>query len=66
MKGKKFNFIDVALMLIGFVISITLYGNEGGLAIFYGWFFATGILFAIRISFKENGFTLDRFKRKNS
>lgn len=60
MKNKKFNFIDIALMLIGFIISIRLYSNEGALVIFYGWFFATGILFAIRISLKN------RFKKENS
>lgn len=64
MKVKKFNLIDVVLMLIGFIISINLYVNEGGLAIFYGWFFATAILFAIKISFKD-GFTLNRFKKKS-
>jgi len=57
---KHFNFIDVILMLIGFIISMSLYGSEGILSIFYGWFFATGILFAIRISLKYN------FRKENS
>lgn len=60
MKGKKFNFIDIVLMLIGFIISMSLYRSEGALVIFYGWFFATGILFAIKISFT------DKFKSKSS
>lgn len=47
------SFTDGVLMLIAFIFSNNLYKDEGILAIFCGWFFATGILFAIKLSFKE-------------
>ena len=52
--NESFSFTDGVLMLIAFAISINMYKDEGGLAIFYGWLFATGILFAIKISLKDS------------
>ena len=60
----KFDFIDGILMVIAIIFSYLIFKGDGVLAIFYGWIFATGILFAIKISFKD-GFTLKRFKRKS-
>ena len=51
--NENLSFTDGVLMLIAFIFSNNLYKDEGSLAVFYGWFFATGILFAIKLSFKE-------------
>lgn len=60
---KKFDYIDTFLMLLGLIISCVLYwGDKVG--IFYGFIFATAILFAIRTGI-SGGFTLKRFKRKS-
>ena len=62
-KNFELDFYDGILMLVASVISYNMYKLDGYLAIFYGWFFITAILFAIKLSFKD-GFTLRRFKKR--